>query len=176
MSDAPAYTRTAIGLHWITVLLVGLLFGLGWYIDELPKGAWRGEMISLHKQIGITVFILTLVRLYWRLRHRPPALPPAIPRLQAQIAHGVQHLFYLLLLAQPLLGYLSSSFTQYKTRYLGVELPSWATPDPAWNEFFTELHEAGATVLLVVIGLHVAGALSHALRKEDPLLRRMWRW
>lgn len=176
MSDAPAYTRTAIGVHWITVLLVSVLFGLGWYMGDLPKGPWRGEMIALHKQLGITVFLLTLFRIYWRLRHRPPALPAGLPRWQERLAHGVHHLFYGLLLAQPLLGYLSSSFTQYKTRYLGFELPVWTAPDPALNEFFTELHEAGATALLVVIGLHVAGALSHALRKDDFLFRRMWRW
>ena len=128
MSDALAYTRTAIALHWLTVMLVGALFGLGWYIGDLPKGPWRGEMIALHKSLGITVFLLTLGRGYWRLRHPPPALPANLPRWQSRLAHGVQRLFYVLLLAQPLLGYLSSSFTPYKTRYLGLQLPVWAGP------------------------------------------------
>ena len=176
MSDALAYTRTAIVLHWLTVLLVCALFGLGWYMGDLPKGPWRGEMIALHKSLGITVFLLTLGRGYWRLRYPPPALPAALPLWQSRLAQGVQRLFYVLLLAQPLLGYLSSSFTPYKTRYLGLQLPVWAAPDPAFNEFFTELHEAGAPALLLVIALHVAGAASHGLRQGDSLVRRMWRW
>ena len=59
---------------------------------------------------------------------------------------------------------------------MSAMLPVWAAPDPAFHEFFTELHEAGASALLLVIALHVAGAASHGLRQGDNLVRRMWRW
>ena len=176
MNDTLKYTRVAMLLHWATVVLVAALFAIGWTMTDLPKGPARGEIYALHKTIGITVFLLTLLRLWWRVRHRPPALPEAIPGWQRKLAHGVQHLFYLMLVVQPLLGYVSSSFTVHPTQYLGVRLPVWATPDPVLNQLFSGLHEAGAVLLLSLIGLHVLGAVSHLVREGSGLLRRMLPW
>jgi cytochrome b561 len=174
MSEAK-YTRVAMALHWITVGLVAALFIMAWTMEDMPKGAERAALIALHKSFGISVFLLTLLRLGWRAGHKAPALPGSLPAWQSRVAHGVQHLFYLLLLAQPLLGYLSSSYTQYQTVYLGFELPGWTAPDKAMNEFFSELHEVGGTLLLITIGLHVLGAASH-LKRKDGLMRRMLPW
>ena len=176
MNDTLKYTRVAMLLHWVTVALVAALFVIGWTMTDLPRGPVRGETYALHKSIGITVFLLTLLRLWWRVRHRPPGLPETLPGWQRKLAHGVHHLFYLMLVAQPLLGYVSSSFTVYPTRYLGVSLPVWATPDPVLNELFSGLHAAGAVLLMGVIGVHVLGAVSHLVREGSGLLRRMLPW
>jgi len=176
MSTPIKYTTIAILLHWISALFVILMFTLGWYMVELPKGPARGEAFALHKSLGMTVFLLTVWRLSWRALHPPPLLPSSLPRWQVTLAHTVHVLFYVLLIMQPITGYLSSSFSGYSTAFFGVPLPQWGHPDPPLNEFFTELHVVGSITLLGLIVTHVAGALSHVLTPGDGLVRRMLPW
>ncbi len=176
MSAPLKYTRTAMLLHWATAgLLIGM-FALGWTMVELPKGPARGEAFALHKSLGMTVLLLTGWRLAWRVRHTPPLFPATVPVWQATLAHAVHVLFYLLLILQPLTGYLSSSFSGYGTSFFGLPLPRWGDLNPPLNEFLTELHVIGSLALLGLVVTHVAGALSHVLRPGDRLLRRMLPW
>lgn len=176
MRTALKYTHTAMLLHWVTAGLIVGLFALGWTMVELPKGPARGEAFALHKSLGMTVLLLTVWRLAWRMRHTPPPFPVQVPPWQAALAHAVHVLFYLLLICQPLTGYLSSSFSGYGTSFFGMPLPQWGHPDPPLNEFFTELHVIGSIALLGLLVTHVAGALSHVLQPGDRLLRRMLPW
>ena len=176
MQDSAKYSRVAMALHWLNVGLVAALYGVGWTMVDLPKGPGRGEMFAMHKTLGLSVLLLTALRLAWRLGHRPPALPTSLRDWRARLARGVHHLFYLLLVAQPVLGYCSSYFSGHPTRYFGLELPARGARDVALNEFFSEVHEVGAALLLLTIALHVAGALSHGWRGPQALLRRMLPW
>ena len=172
----PKYTRVAMLLHWSTVLLVGALYAIGWSMVDLPKGPSRSATFALHKSIGITVLALTLLRFLWRWGHPGPPLPAAIPVWRATLARGVHAAFYLMLILQPLTGYLSSSFSGYGTQYFGLPLPQWGQTNPPLNEFFTELHVICSVTLLGLIAVHVAGALSHALGPGEALVRRMLPW
>jgi cytochrome b561 len=175
-SPALKYTRVAMLLHWLTVVLVAALFVVGWSMVELAKGPQRSDYFALHKSLGLSAFALLWVRVAWRLRHRPPPLPASVPRWQAQLARGVHGAFYVLLVLQPVSGYLSSSFSGYRTRWFGLALPNWGWGDAPLNEFFTELHVLCSIALLVLIGVHVTGFLSHLLSGERALGRRMWPW
>ncbi len=174
--SALRYTRIAMLLHWLTVLAVTGLFAIGWYMVDLPKGPLRGYWFALHKSIGLSLAALIVLRLAWRLGHAPPPLPAHVPAWQRHLAHGVHLGFYLLLLAQPSSGYLSSSFSGYQTRWFGVPLPDWGWRDAPLNEFFTELHVLCSIALLVLIGVHLAGFLSHLVQGDRALARRMWPW
>ncbi|MSQ66658.1 MAG: cytochrome b [Gammaproteobacteria bacterium] len=176
VDETQKYTRIAMLLHWLTVVLVVASFTLGWSMVDLPTGPRRGELFALHKAIGISVFLLTAWRLGWRLTHRAPPLSSALPAWQRSLVKTVHWLFYALLFTQPLLGYLSSAFSAYPTHYLGLTLPTWATPNPALNELFSELHAAGAVGLLATIAAHLLGVLSHLARRGDRLVRRMLPW
>ncbi|MBI2801978.1 MAG: cytochrome b [Gammaproteobacteria bacterium] len=170
------YTKTAMLLHWLSAALVVGLFAIGWTMVELPKGPARGAAFALHKSLGLTVLMLTLWRFGWRLRHAAPALPSTLPAWQATLARAVHATFYLLLVLQPITGYLSSSFSGYSTNFFGLPLPEWGTHDPPLNEFFTEIHVLCSITLLLLIGTHVAGAISHVVVPGDRLLRRMLPW
>lgn len=179
MTDAGSalkYTRVAMLLHWTTVLLVAALFALGWFMVELPKGPARGYYFAMHKSLGLCAFVLVWLRVAWRLGHRPPPLPDSVPRWQAHLARGVHATFYVLLVMQPLSGYLSSCFSGYATSWFGLPLPSWGWRDAPLNEFFTELHVLCSITLLVLIGVHVLGFLSHLVSGERALSRRMLPW
>lgn len=176
MATAPKYTQFAIAVHWLSAALIGTLFGLGWYMIELPPGPQRGYYFALHKSIGLSALGLLVVRALWRLRHRPPPLPAAMPVWQVMLARSVHLAFYAMLVLQPLSGYLSSSFSGYPTSVFGVPLPQWGRADPPLNEFFTEIHVICSVALLLLIAAHTLGALKHLLSGEAPMLRRMWPW
>jgi len=173
-SNHERYSLVAILLHWVMVALIAVLFGLGWYMVDLPKGPDKGWYVALHKSIGITLFLLAIIRLRWRQTHSPPPLPLSMPSGQRRLANFTHQALYVLMFVQPLSGYLSSSFSGYTTSYFWlVPLPQWGWKEPVINELFTDIHEASSLALLFLIGVHVAGALLHALTPGDKLLRRM---
>jgi cytochrome b561 len=167
------YSSVAIILHWLIAFLVLLLLGLGWYMADLPKGPDRSWYFALHKSLGLTVLMLMILRVAWRLSHTPPALPESLPLWRRQLAQGSHQLFYVLLFLQPLSGYVSSSFSGYKTKYFGFPLPHWGWKQPVLNDILTNLHVATSVVLVSLIVLHLAGALQHLFNREDKLFRRM---
>ena len=81
MSASAAVSRyhpVAIALHWLLGLALIGIFALGLYMSDLPFSPERLKLYSWHKWAGIVVFTLSFLRLFWRLTHRPPALPVAI--------------------------------------------------------------------------------------------------
>ncbi len=171
-----AYTRTAVALHWIVAALVITAIAMGWTMSDMVFSPLKLRLFNWHKWIGVTVLALLFVRLLWRVSHPPPApLPmPAWQRLSAQILHGA---LYLMLLVQPLTGWIYTNASGIPIVYLGlIPLPSLVHKDKALAEFVKEIHSAGGWVLAVAIGLHVLAAIKHHCFDRDDTLRRMLRW
>lgn len=170
---APRYTRTAVLLHWLMAVLVFGLIGLGWSMVDLPQGPARGAAFALHKSLGLSAWVLLLLRIAWRVRHPPPPLPAAIPWWQRSLAAVVHLAFYAVLLVMPVSGYLSSSFSGYRTQWFGLPLPHWGWADAPLNELFTEIHVICSIALVVLVAVHLLGVLAHLLGGEQGMLRRM---
>src|SRR3989344_4785020 len=107
------YTRTAMLLHWVLGLALIGLFGVGIYMTGLPFSPQRLKLYNWHKWAGVTILVLSVLRLLWRATHRPPALPPAIenamPGWQKLAHHATHGLLYTLFFAVPLIGWAYSS-------------------------------------------------------------------
>jgi cytochrome b561 len=171
--SAGRYAGQLIVLHWLIALgIIGML-GLGLYMVGLPKGLpIKSTLINLHKSLGMTVFLLVLLRIGARsVLHRPP-LPP-MPAWQRAAARTTQGLLYVGMVAMPLAGYLGSSFNRYGTRFWGIPLPKWGWDDPHLRELFFGIHQVIGYALIALIVLHVAGALKHQWIDRDNLLARM---
>ena len=153
-------------------LLVLAMLALGLYA-QLPKGqAQRAH--RLHKSIGITLAFLLGARLAWRATHAPPPYPATLPAWQQRAAHANATALYVLLFVQPVSGYLSSTFSGYKTSYFGLPLPYWGRDAPELNALFNSIHVASSRVLMVLIALHLAAVALHALVRRDGVVRRMF--
>lgn len=174
MSDR--YTRTAVALHWTIVALIVTALGMGWFMTDMAISPLQLRVYSWHKWIGVTVLALFAVRGLWRLGHAPPALlpMPAWQRLAAQAMHGF---LYLMMLVQPLTGWIYSNASGYPIVYLKlIPLPNLAGKDKALATAFEEIHSTGGWLLAVAIGLHALAALKHHFIDRDDTLRRMLRW
>ncbi|MBT0960069.1 cytochrome b [Denitromonas iodatirespirans] len=170
----PRYTSTAIALHWLIALGILAAFSLGLYMTELNLSPTKLKLYSWHKWAGVSLFVLILVRLGWRLTHPAPALPDSMPTL-LRLAANVSHwLLYALMLAIPLSGWLMSSAKGFQTVWFGVlPLPDLLAKDAALGDQLKEVHEFLNYTLLALVVLHTAAALKHHFIDRDTVLSRM---
>ncbi len=176
MTAGEHYHPLSIVLHWLVALLVLAQITLGWSMLEIPKAppGLRAGWFNLHKSIGLSIGVLMLLRLAWRLRHPAPPLPAAMPAWQRRAAAASHFLLYACLILQPVWGYLGSSFTRYPVKVFGVTLPHWGWDAPALKDLFSALHLGTASLLTFIVVLHVAAALKHLLLDRDQVFQRMW--
>ena len=188
-AGAQKYTRVAVLLHWLIALLILTNVALGLTAALLPDGALSDTairfVIDTHKSIGITVLGLAILRVLWRLTHRPPALPAEFPGWERASAHAAHVALYVLIFAMPLSGWLHDSAwvaAASHPMYL-FGLVQWprigfimnldaATKEQLHNQFGA-LHTACSYALYGVLALHIAGALKHQWIDRHSVLRRM---
>ena len=167
-----AFSRWA---HWLTLALFVGLFLIAWTVDDLPQEL-RLPAVQLHKSFGITVLALTVVRLVWRFAAGVPAIPSELPSWQKAAARATQYALYVLLFAQPLVGWLwSSAGTRAINFYFLVQLPWLIGPDKDLSRQLGHLHGLIGNLLLIVIGLHAVAALYHHFVRRDQVLVAMLR-
>lgn len=177
------YSSVAIALHWLIAALMLTNIGLAWYFTRL-KGPAEVAPLALHKSIGITVLLLTLLRIGWRLTHRSPPLPPAMKGWERFLARATHYVFYGLLLFMPLSGWAMVSASPlikvHPTVLFGlVPWPAFPLPGLGADQLhdarrlFGFTHSSLALLAYAMIVLHVAAALKHHLIDRDDVLTRM---
>jgi cytochrome b561 len=168
------YTWPAILLHWtIAVLIIGMV-GLGWYmlsIEDTPGSDW---FFNLHKSIGLVLVLLILLRVGWRINHRPHALPLTIPRGQATASTASHILLYITMIALPIIGIGGAIFSKSGLILFGLVLPPFAEPNHDVSEIFFSVHSFTAWILVVLVSIHVLAALKHLAINKDGVFQRMW--
>lgn len=164
------YSAGAVVLHWLIALALAFQLALGFAMPHDERGF---ALFQLHKSVGITILLLSLVRLAWRLTHRPPPLVEG--GLGGALARTVHGLLYVFMIGQPLTGWamVSTDATRIPTLLFGT-VPWPHLPLPAGlNETMEISHAALAWTALALIILHVAGAVRHQFLLRDGLLRRI---
>lgn len=177
-ATAGRYGGGAMALHWLLAAALAGIFLFGLYMTSLPFSPTRLKYFNWHKWAGMTILLLSVLRLAWRLTHRPPALPEhiahAMPRWQHLAHAGVHHLMYVLFLAVPLLGWAYSSAAGFPIVLFGaLPLPDFVGKSPELAEALKPWHGYAAYALAALAVLHVAGALKHQLIDRDGLISRM---
>lgn len=177
-SNVGRYSTVAIVLHWLLGLAIFGIFAVGVYADDLPFSPALLKLINYHKWAGITFLILTVLRLVWRLTHRPPALPKSIeqamPSWQTKAYHATHYALYALFFIVPLLGWAYSSAAGFPVVLFGViPLPDLLSVDKEFAKQVKEVHALAAFALMGLALLHIAAALKHQFIDRDNLINRM---
>ena len=190
------YTNVAIALHWLIGIVILFMFVLGRFMTELPKETpkttsfdifniglitWEVEeeqsqrsfYFNLHKSVGLSLLMLIVLRMYWRFTHRPPAFLSSMKLWEKRLAKATHHSLYLLMFLIPLSGIIMSAGSKYGIKWFGIKvIPGF--DDKAIRELFYEFHEIFGLLLLLILILHILGAVKHSIVDKDGTLRRMW--
>lgn len=173
-SSPTRYTAVAQAFHWIIAALIVIQFTLARTADNLPLGARKLGLLARHKSFGMTVLMLVILRLLWRLKHRAPALPSGMTPLERLMARITHVAFYVLLFAMPLTGWMMSSAKNYSVSWFGwFTWPNLIGKNEAAFDFLRSTHHLLSDVLFAIAVLHVLAALKHHFWNKDDVLLRM---
>jgi len=181
-SSEQRYGDVAVIFHWlIAAFIIGLLI-VGKFMTSLEENdPLRFVLTQTHKSFGITVLVLSVLRVIWRLTHRPPVEPASLPTWQKRAAGAVHLALYGLMFILPLTGWImvSASPLNIDTVLFGVipwphlpglgELPDRANIASSFHHY----HEYAGTALIVILLLHIGAALKHHFFDKDTILSRM---
>ena len=191
--DIPVYSRPARMFHWWVALFVLIQIPLGLYMvwrgddmegvndkGEAVKGVFNGindggltgNLFSVHKLMGITILLLVLGRLFYRLTRGAPVSDPTVPAALTGVGHLTHWLLYLLLIVVPIGGYIGTSYYGGLDVF-GLPLPAVSGKDEKIAEWYFDLHGIGGKVILALVTLHVTGALYHWFVRKDRVVERM---
>jgi cytochrome b561 len=178
------YGTVAMSLHWLIAAAVLFNIGLGFYMGDLPRtDPDRFWIIQFHKSTGLSILVLSVARVLWRVINPMPALPEQMPTWERAAARGVHYIFYVLIIVLPLVGWamVSSSPRGLPTMWYGLfewpRIPFLAELSHDQKQYFVgifkDTHSALAYFALSLIALHVAAALKHQFWDRDTVLTRM---
>ena len=160
-------------LHWtMAVLILAMLFiGAGMLSTASAR---YPALLAWHRPIGITILALALIRLGFRLTHRPPALPDTVPDWQKAAAHASHWVLYALMIAMPLIGWAMQSAGGYPVLLTkAVVLPPILPHDIHLYGLLRTAHGLLAYAFFLLILGHIGAALTHALIRRDGVFQSM---
>ena len=171
------YGTMSIVLHWGMALLVIALIALGFYMDALPNVGFDTEKITLilaHKALGMLALAIAVLRLAWRLANVLPRFVDGLPDWQQVAARFVHLMFYALLFAVPVTGWLMSSAGGYPVPFFSFfDVPDMIGVNEWLFLVLIEVHHWLAWLLLFFLVLHAGAALRHHFALRDETLQRM---
>ena len=176
-NTAERFGLVSKALHWLTLVLLVGAFTLAVSMVNMPFSPRKLEFYSWHKWLGVTIFLVVLVRLAWRLANPVPLQPSGMPQWQrrfAALSHGA---LYAILIVMPITGWIMSSALNLPVVYLGlIHIPSPFGVNRALGETMKLVHLSLAVTLLVLVIIHALAALYHHFALRDDVLRRMLPW
>jgi cytochrome b561/polyisoprenoid-binding protein YceI len=180
---SPRYTTVAILLHWLIAAAILFQIILGWRMGDEPKGPATYAIFQLHKSIGITILLLSLARLAWRLFHRPPPHPATQPRWETIASQIVHVAFYVIMIGLPITGWIivsTSKLTIPTVLYGAIPWPHLpflpelaAGPKHLWHEIGENGHGLLVKTTYLLLALHLGAVAKHQILDRDEVLGHM---
>jgi cytochrome b561 len=160
-------------LHWLIVALIITQVVLALWAGQL-HGMAKLAMLARHKSVGITILMLAVVRLGWRLVNPTPPLPPTLKPYERFLANFTHAALYVLIFAMPITGWIMTSARGFPASWFNVfQLPDLVAKNRPLYEAMKETHQALALTLGAIATLHLLAALKHHFVLKDTVLRRM---
>lgn len=172
----PGYRPPARWLHWIVAVAVLMMIPAGLVMTQegLPRPV-QDTLFIFHKNLGTLLFLVIMVRVIYRLTHRPPPLPESVPLWQRRAAAVSHVMLYVLLVIMPISGFVRVRAGGYPIELLDrLGFGPWIGKSEPLADAASALHATAAFLLIAVLAIHIAAALQHALIRRDGVWSRMW--
>lgn len=178
MNTRTHYTRTAQLLHWVMALIFITAWLIGFYSGNFLTydidDSFKGDVITLHKNIAGTIIFLLVIRIFWRYTHPAPNLPPTMSPLMQKLAHLGHFILYLLLLAMPLSGAIYSWSAGHPVPIIYLsEFPRLVQENPAIVAIAKPVHIYLSWFAGLLVAGHILVALKHHFIDKDHVLKSM---
>ena len=185
MNRTDRYTLGAVLLHWSTGAFIVANLALGFAMVWVAPRSFRPILVPLHACIGLTVLLLTIARIAWRVSHPAPPMPATYRAWERNLAHCAHAIFYVLLIALPVLGYLLLSANPpnpaRKLQFWGIIQVPFFRPllqmepisQKILHDQFVVMHSIAAWAILLTLVLHIAGVVKHQVLDRENILSRM---
>jgi cytochrome b561 len=160
-------------LHWLIAIIIICLLISGLTLDYWPK-EFKKYFYYYHKSFGILILAFVVTRISCRIIFKTPAYPEKFSKMTVIMAKGGTYLFYALMIAIPITGYLMSMGGGHGVSVFGFALPDLVGANKALARTAYELHETFANLLIATIVLHISAVLKHYIIDKENLLKRMW--
>lgn len=168
------FGKLSIGLHWLMLILLIAVYACIELRELYPKGSDPREAFKAwHFMLGLSVFMLAMVRLAVRLLRPVPSIKPEPSQAQKTIAAIMHAMLYVLMIGAPLLGWLYLSAAGKPIPFFGFDMPSLLGENKELAGSIKSVHQQFGTVGYVLIGVHAAAALFHHYVVRDNTLLRM---
>jgi cytochrome b561 len=167
------YGTPAKIFHWLIVALLVVQYPIGWLMPDLHRNMQPGAPMTFHVSFGLTILLLIVLRLAWRLTHpvAPESSLPAWQRLSSEMVHWM---LYVMVLATTITGWLFASYRGWTVSYFYLfRLPMLASDNAAAGKAIDGLHQAAEWLLLGLIVFHIGAALAHIFIYRDRIMQRM---
>ena len=185
MNRVDRYTPVAVILHWWTAGFLLANLALGFAMVWVAPLSFRRILVPLHAWIGLTVLFLTIARIAWRVTHPAPPMPATYRAWERNLAQAAHAIFYVLLIALPVLGYLILSanppnpartlmfWGMVHISYFGPVTQMEPISQKVLHDQFVVMHLIGAWAILLTFILHIAGVVKHQILDRENILSRM---
>tara|TARA_B100001287_G_C22455827_1_gene422681 strand:+ start:104 stop:658 length:555 start_codon:yes stop_codon:yes gene_type:complete len=175
MSLVEKYHKSIIILHWLIAIVVLTLIALGLNMVDIERGTpQRAFYYNLHKSFGVTLLLLMIARIYFRIKFKSPPLPSSVSLLQQTFAKASHFILYISLVLMPLSGLIASQFTKYGVKYFGLfKIPPLFSENKFYYDLFQNLHKAFAIIIMIMICIHILAAFKHIFVDKDDIFQRI---
>lgn len=176
---APRYTVVAKALHSLMLILMLAQFAVAWFMPHIRRGTEPKDLVGVHVVLGVALLALILVRIIWRLTHRPNMVAATMTDQLSKVLFG---LMYLLMLIIPVLGWANANSRGWYVSLspsinpddAGYYLPMLLDKGSHLGHEIGDIHGLLAWVFLALIGVHVLAALYHQIVLKESVLRRIF--
>lgn len=169
------YDPVAKTLHWLMALAILFLIAFGLYMVTQPPSMRTYRLFDFHKAVGVSLMVLAMLRLAWRFyRPPPPMLIEGAKAWEIWLAHGVHVVLYALMIVIPIFGWIGASASGLPMSFFGLApIPGLPVADQRLQDFALAIHGWLNWIFMIVIVLHIAGALKRHFIVRDTTLMRM---
>lgn len=171
---AEGYSGFAKLMHWLVAAAVITMIAAGVVMKRIGPGDFQNMLYNMHRSLGFVVLVLMVARLSYRVTAGAPEPEPSLNAFQRAVSAAVHHMLYLLLLVQPVLGWVATSAYGAPIMIFNLfRLPDFVAKNEALSKQLFLMHDLVSYVIAALLAMHIGAALYHYFIRRDGVLQRM---